>query len=82
MAHVPEVVEDCRYPDAPVTSTETDGRVTMFVCDSAGDRLALKALEQARRGIATNDRMSGEMRADILRDLDREIRELKRTIKS
>ena len=48
----------------------------------AGDRLALKALEQARRGIATNDRMSGEMRADILRDLDREIRELKRTIKS
>ena len=82
MAHVPEVIEDCRYPDAPVTSIENGDRVTMYICDTAGDRMALKALEQARRGIETSEGMSSEMRQEILRDLDREIRELKRTIRS
>ena len=82
MANVPEVIEDCRYPDNPVTSIENDGRVTMYICDTAGDRLALKALRQARQGIATNSRLSDEMRQEILRDLDEEIRELKRAIRS
>ncbi|AXK42731.1 M56 family metallopeptidase [Erythrobacter aureus] len=82
MANVPEVIEDCRYPDNPVTSIENDGRVTMYICDTAGDRLALKALRQARQGIETNSRLSDEMRQDILRDLDEEIRELKRAIRS
>ncbi len=82
MANVPEVIEDCRYPDNPVTSIENDGRVTMYICDTAGDRLALKALRQARQGIETNSRLSDEMRQEILRDLDEEIRELKRTIRS
>ena len=82
MANVPEVIEDCRYPDNPVTSIENDGRVTMYICDTAGDRLALKALRQARQGIETNSRLSDEMRQEILRDLDEEIRELKRAIRS
>ncbi|WP_417321369.1 M56 family metallopeptidase [Erythrobacter aureus] len=82
MANVPEVIEDCRYPDNPVTSIENDGRVTMYICDTAGDRLALKALRQARQGIETNSRLSDEMRQEILRDLDEEIREWKRTIRS
>lgn len=79
---VPEVIEDCRYPDNPVTTIEKDGKTTFFVCETAGDRLALKALEQARKGIEINDRLSDEMRQEILRDLEAEIRELKRTIRS
>ena len=79
MRHVPEVVESCRYPDAPVTSIEArDGRVTMYVCETAGDRLALKALKQARAGIAHSTNLSAETRREVLRDLDREIAELSR----
>lgn len=81
-ASVPEVIEDCRYPDNPVTTIEKDGKTTFFVCDTAGDRLALKALEQARKGIQINDRLSDEMREEILRDLDAEIRDLKRSVRS
>lgn len=79
MRHVPEVVESCRYPDAPVTSIEgRDGRVTMYICETAGDRLALKALKQARAGIAHSSNLSAETRREVLRDLDREIAELSR----
>ncbi len=79
MRHVPEVVESCRYPDAPVTSIEgRDGRVTMYICETAGDRLALKALKQARAGIAHSTNLSAETRREVLRDLDREIAELSR----
>jgi hypothetical protein len=81
-ASVPEVIEDCRYPDNPVTTIEKDGKTTFFVCDTAGDRLALKALEQARKGIQINDRLSDEMRKEILHDLDAEIRDLKRSVRS
>ncbi|MBX7481102.1 M56 family metallopeptidase [Qipengyuania qiaonensis] len=82
MANVPEVVEDCRYPDSPVTSIEKNGKVTMYVCDTAGDRIALKALQRARDGIEGNGRMSDEIRIEILRDLDAEIRELKSELRS
>jgi hypothetical protein len=79
MRHVPEVVESCRYPDAPVTSIEgRDGRVTMYICETAGDRVALKALKRARAGIAHSTNLSAETRREVLRDLDREIAELSR----
>ncbi|MDG5751088.1 M56 family metallopeptidase [Qipengyuania sp. XHP0211] len=79
MRHVPEVVESCRYPDAPVTTIEgRDGRVTMYICETAGDRLALKALKQARAGIAHSTNLSAETRREVLRDLDAEIAELSR----
>ncbi len=82
MSHVPEVVESCKFPDRPVTTIEKDGKPVMFICDTAGDRMALKALEHARRGIASDAQMSDEIRREILRDLDAEIRELKRTVRS
>ena len=79
MRHVPEVVESCRNPDAPVTSIEgRDGHVTMYICETAGDRLALKALRQAREGIAHSANLSAETRREVLRDLDEEIAELSR----
>lgn len=82
VSFVPEVIESCRYPDDPVTTIEKDGKPVMYICDSAGDRIALKALEQARRGIEGSDRLSDEMRRDILRDLDKEIRNLQRSLRS
>ncbi|MFW2350389.1 M56 family metallopeptidase [Qipengyuania sp.] len=82
VSNVPEVVESCRYPDSPVTSKQKNGRTVMYVCDTAGDRIALKALEQTRRGIESNDRLSDEIRRDILRDLDEEIGELRRSTRS
>ena len=82
VSNVPEVVESCRYPDSPVTSEQKNGRTVMYVCDTAGDRMALKALEQTRRGIESNDRLSDEIRRDILRDLDDEIRQLRRSTRS
>ncbi|WP_421991666.1 M56 family metallopeptidase [Qipengyuania sp.] len=81
MNHVPEVIESCRYPDSPVTTIHKDDKAVMYICDTAGDRLALKALKNARRGIETDDRVSEETRREILRDLDAEIRELKRSIR-
>ncbi|MBO6526211.1 M56 family metallopeptidase [Erythrobacter sp.] len=81
MNHVPEVIESCRYPDSPVTTIQKDDKAVMYICDTAGDRLALKALKNARRGIETDDRVSEETRREILRDLDAEIRELKRSVR-
>ena len=81
VSFVPEMVESCRYPDQPVKMVENGGKQVMYICDSAGDRIALKALEQTRRGIETNDRLSDEIRRDILRDLDEEIRDLKRSLR-
>lgn len=81
VSFVPEMIESCRYPDQPVKMVENGGKQVMYICDSAGDRIALKALEQTRRGIETNDRLSDEIRRDILRDLDEEIRDLKRSLR-
>lgn len=81
VSFVPEMIESCRYPDQPVKMVENGGKQVMYICDSAGDRIALKALEQTRRGIESNDRLSDEIRRDILRDLDEEIRDLKRSLR-
>lgn len=77
MKHVPEVIESCRYPDAPVTSIKGhDGRVTMYICETAGDRIALKALKSARAGIASSTHLPEDTRREVLSELDREIAEL------
>ncbi|MDG5747401.1 M56 family metallopeptidase [Qipengyuania sp. XHP0207] len=79
LRHVPKVVESCRYPDQPVTSLEaSDGSVVMYVCETAGDRIALKALKSARAGIAASTNLSDETRREILRELDSEIAQLSR----
>ena len=55
-----------------------DGRTVMYVCESAGDRMALKALRSTRASIAANASMSDEIRREVLRDIDEEIADLSR----
>lgn len=83
VSHVPEVINDCRYPETPVQVVEkASGKITMFVCESAGDRIALKALISARAEMAADDEMPANFREEILRDLDREIKKLKKELRS
>lgn len=73
----PRVVMECKDDDQPVTTrVDADGTTTMFVCESYGDRVALKSLKQARDTIARNRHMSSEVRAEVLDSLDEEIEQL------
>ncbi|MGI8943834.1 MAG: M56 family metallopeptidase, partial [Qipengyuania sp.] len=76
-AMAPRVVKKCKDKDSPVTSeTGRDGRTTLFVCESFGDRVALKALRNVRSTIAHERNLSREERAEALRELDKEIARL------
>ncbi len=73
-AMAPRVVMACKDDDTPVTSeTDADGKTTLFVCESFGDRVAVKALRAARRAIAIDRNLSEEERAEALQELDAEI---------
>jgi len=75
-ANAPRVVMKCRDKENIVSSeTDSKGRTTMFVCEANGDRIALKALQSARKAIASDRNMSDEERAEALRELDKEIAE-------
>lgn len=75
-ANAPRVVMKCRDKENIVSSeTDSKGRTTMFVCEANGDRIALKALQSARKAIASDRNMSDEERAEALRELDEEIAE-------
>ena len=76
-ASAPRVVEACKDDYAPVTSqTDAKGRTTLFICETAGDRIALRAMRQARTAIASEKSLSASQREEALRELDREIAEL------
>lgn len=76
-AMAPKVVMECRDEDSPVTTeTDSSGKTTMFVCESYGDKIALKAMRSARKAIAIDRNLSNEERAEALRELDREIADL------
>ena len=78
-AIAPTVVSGCKDENSPVTSeTAADGRTTLYVCESFGDRVALKALRSARAAIAGSRHLSHEERDEALRELDEEIAELSR----
>ncbi|MBX7515413.1 M56 family metallopeptidase [Qipengyuania sp. GH38] len=81
MAAVPEVIEKCVYPDQPVTTkVKSNGKTVMYVCETAGDRIALSAIRGARKAIAKDRSLNAEIRAEILRDLDEEIAELESSL--
>ena len=81
MAAVPEVIEKCVYPDQPVTTkVKSNGKTVMYVCETAGDRIALSAIRGARTAIAKDRSLDAETRAEILRDLDEEIAELESSL--
>jgi beta-lactamase regulating signal transducer with metallopeptidase domain len=78
-ARAPQVVMECRGEDSPVTTqVDADGQTTMFVCESFGDKIALKAMKSARYAIQIDRNLSDRDRAEALRELDEEISSLSR----
>ena len=78
-AMAPQVVVACKDEYSLVTSeTDGQGRTTLFVCETAGDKIALRAIKQARASIASERSLSAEERAEALRSLDEEIAEIER----
>ena len=76
-AYAPRVVMACRNSDQMITTEEdSDGRVTMYVCEANADKLALNALRSARSAIAIERNLTDAQRAEALRSIDEEIAEL------
>lgn len=81
MHSVPEVVEKCIDPKQPVVTRQTiKGTSVIYTCESAGERIALDAVRSARGAIAADRSLSDSLRAEILRELDAEIRDLEAAI--
>ena len=79
IASAPKVVMKCLDKDRAVTTkVDAKGRTTMYVCESYGDTVALKALKHTRESLAADRNWSDEMRAEILADIDAEIERLSR----
>ncbi|MBV7260073.1 M56 family metallopeptidase [Erythrobacter crassostreae] len=68
---------ECRGDsDEVATVDEGNGDVrSVYLCQSRVMAHALKGLEQARDAIADSDDLTGAMRKDILKELDKQIRE-------
>ena len=76
-ANAPQVVVKCKDENSPVTSEmDKNGKTTLFVCETAAEKMALRALKQARTAIASEKSLSAEERAEALRSVDAEIAEL------
>lgn len=72
----PEVVISCKDKQSPVTSeTDANGKTTLFVCETAADKIALRAMKKARGAIAADTSLSAAERAEALRSLDAKIAE-------
>ncbi|WP_200832470.1 hypothetical protein [Candidatus Halocynthiibacter alkanivorans] len=79
VASAPKVVMKCLDKDRAVTTkVDANGRTTMYVCESYGDMVALKALKHTRKSIASDSKWSDDTRAEILADIDAEIARLSR----
>jgi hypothetical protein len=81
--NVPEVVERCDSDEPVSHSILPDGRKRIVICERAierqardGVRQALAGLRQARGSVARNTAMSASVKAEVLRDLDKEIARL------
>jgi hypothetical protein len=74
----PEVVQSCDESEQRRTVTE-DGRPRVVLCQRKVELAARTGLRSARDTIAHNRSISDEARAEILRDLDREIERIEHT---
>jgi beta-lactamase regulating signal transducer with metallopeptidase domain len=81
--NVPEVVEGCDFDEPVSHSILPDGRKRIVICERAierqardGMRQALAGLRQARGSVARNTAMSASVKAEFLKDLDKEIARL------
>ncbi len=79
VANAPQVVMKCLDKNSPVTTkVDSAGRVTMYVCESYGQKLALTTLKSVRKAIAADRSMSAADRAEALGEIDAELAELAR----
>lgn len=69
------VKSECRGGPDDVAKVETDedGQRTVYMCQARVMAKALEGLKQARKAIASNPEIKGEMRAELLRELDQQI---------
>lgn len=69
------VKSECRGGPDDVARVETgaDGERTVYMCQARVMAKALEGLKQARKAIAENPEIKGEMRAELLRELDGQI---------
>ena len=76
-AATPTVVTNCNTRhEIGESEVGADGRTRIFVCQSKIDKLALKAVQDARKSIAKSKSLDAETRAEVLRSLDAEIAKL------
>jgi beta-lactamase regulating signal transducer with metallopeptidase domain len=75
--HAPEVVQSCDENEQRQALTE-DGRPRVVICQRQVELAARTGLRSARDTIAHNRAISDSVRAEILRDLDREIARIER----
>jgi beta-lactamase regulating signal transducer with metallopeptidase domain len=75
--HAPEVVQSCDENEQRQALTE-DGRPRVVICQRQAELAARTGLRSARDTIAHNRAISDSVRAEILRDLDREIARIER----
>lgn len=75
------VKSECRGDDDDVATVEEgEGDVRkVYICQTRVMAHALKGLKEARRSIAESGDFPGEMRSDVLRELDRQIKEWEKT---
>ncbi|RIV91160.1 hypothetical protein D2V17_03395, partial [Aurantiacibacter xanthus] len=72
------VVEDSCADDQPVSERRrADGSIVVQICRQAIVRQASRGLEQARAAVASQRDISDDLRQQILRDLDREIEQVR-----
>ncbi|NQX95854.1 MAG: hypothetical protein HRT64_13210, partial [Erythrobacter sp.] len=68
--------------DEVATSVEReDGRTEVMICQTRVMAQALKGLEEARAAIAENEEMTSEVRKEILKELDSQIKEWRKDSK-
>ncbi|MGB3472692.1 MAG: M56 family metallopeptidase [Erythrobacter sp.] len=60
------------------TTERADGSVEVTICQSRIMAQALKGLREARKAIARNSEIQGNMRSDVLKELDQQIRKWER----
>ena len=65
---------DSSTKDVATTIEREDGATEVIICEKRVMSHALKGLEQARAAIAENEEITGKMRKEILKELDRQIK--------
>lgn len=66
--------------DVATTTTDKNGVTTTMICQSRVMAHALEGLKEARKAISKNSDMDAKMRKDVLKELDRQIKDWEKSI--